>query len=134
MTITETLDDFLIDAEIMVERSGYARFTKLDLAEFLGVHRQSISQLVARGTLDPPAYSEELPGMGRERSIWTCSQVAEALARQARKANPPCGTEPGYRRHRRLNEPVDEACRIAHNAHQRVTRAARKADHERVSA
>lgn len=28
----------------------------------------------------------------------------------------PCGTNPAYQRHKRRQEPVDEACRLAHNA------------------
>ncbi|WP_433225466.1 hypothetical protein [Actinomadura formosensis] len=31
----------------------------------------------------------------------------------------PCGTHSAYTRHVRLSEPVDEACRVAHNTYQR---------------
>lgn len=45
-----------------------------------------------------------------------------ALSRRA-----PCGTESAYLRHRRNDEPTDEACRHAHAEAEKRRRAARKA-------
>lgn len=39
----------------------------------------------------------------------------------------PCGTNAAYDRHLRNNEPVDEACRVAHNEKRRTDRAKRRA-------
>jgi WhiB family redox-sensing transcriptional regulator len=39
----------------------------------------------------------------------------------------PCGTYAAYRRHKRRNEPVDEACRVAHNNRSADMRQARAA-------
>jgi WhiB family redox-sensing transcriptional regulator len=45
-----------------------------------------------------------------------------------RENKPACGTEIGYQRHWRLREPVDDDCRLAHNAHVRkYSRAVRQA-------
>ena len=46
--------------------------------------------------------------------------------RSSKRAAPPCGTNAGYKRHVRDGEPVDEACRQAHNAQRRATRAKAK--------
>lgn len=37
----------------------------------------------------------------------------------------PCGTNAAHRRHLRWNEPVDDACRIAHNRYVQKTRPSR---------
>ena len=39
----------------------------------------------------------------------------------------PCGTDGAYDRHARLGEPIDDACREAHNARRRADRARKKA-------
>ena len=39
----------------------------------------------------------------------------------------PCGTPAAYDRHSRNREPIDDACRLAHNAERREARARRKA-------
>ncbi len=54
---------------------------------------------------------------GAERyELATANRVSKPPGRTGR---PPaeCGTEPAYQRHLKKNEPVDEACRAAHNAH-----------------
>jgi hypothetical protein len=39
---------------------------------------------------------------------------------------PECGTESAYQRHRYNGEEIDEACRLAHNEHERVQAALRR--------
>lgn len=39
-----------------------------------------------------------------------------------------CGTNGGYLRHKRLSEPIDEACRVAHNQTLADWRAGRRGD------
>lgn len=130
MTMTEVeFDSDLFDAEILVERSGHAYFTKEDLAELIGMSVQSIWRMVATGTLPPAAWYEDAPGKGRLRAHWSCAQAAEALARRlaVQRQESTCGTLAAWRRHRRLGEPVDDACRAAKNAKQRSDRLKRRA-------
>jgi hypothetical protein len=51
----------------------------------------------------------------------------EARRRTGGKPLSPCGTPGAYERHRRWGEPVDEACRAAHNAKNRAVKAATRA-------
>ena len=44
-----------------------------------------------------------------------------------------CGTESAYQRHKRYKEPVDEACRLAHNKYIRDRRHAYMAERSAVS-
>jgi hypothetical protein len=47
--------------------------------------------------------------------------------KRARDAIPDCGTESAWQRHHHAGEPIDEACRRAHNAHNREQYALRAA-------
>lgn len=39
---------------------------------------------------------------------------------------PECGSETAYQRHRHYGQPIDDACRAAHNEHERVQAALRR--------
>lgn len=39
---------------------------------------------------------------------------------------PECGSDTAYQRHRHYGEPIDDACRAAHNEHERVQAALRR--------
>lgn len=125
---TVLFDDDLFDAEVIVGRAGCARFAKEELAALLGMAVQSIWRLVALGTIPEPAIREDLPGKGRVRAYWTCAQATEILAERRRpKVVPECGTHAAWSRHRRLGEPLDDACREAHNAANRASQARSRA-------
>lgn len=46
----------------------------------------------------------------------------------------PCGSETAYRRHLRRDEPVDDACQVAHREHVAAKRAAKRAEREALAA
>lgn len=53
--------------------------------------------------------------------------AAPTPPRRVYKKVPECGTPSGYSRHKRLGEPVDDACRDAMKADSRARRARKKA-------
>ena len=46
--------------------------------------------------------------------------------RRSRYEIPACGTDSAYHRHRYYDEPIDDACRDAHNAYERERSAERR--------
>lgn len=111
-------DTELFDCEIVVERTGVGEFDRDTFAAVLGIDPRSISKLMSRGIVPKPYRTEEHPRHGFPTNIWTPAQVAATmLLRQKRKAERAapfvCGTAAGYNAHRRLKEPIDEACRKA---------------------
>ena len=77
-----TYDDLRFDAEIIVERHGCARFDREALAEFLGVHPDSVFRMIKAGGIPAPHHYEETnwsDGKRNEIAIWTPEQVVEML-------------------------------------------------------
>lgn len=72
---------------------------------------------------------DRIVAIGKHRGTWTAKNVADVITdhytpnrRKLRAVQPPthrriaeCGTPSGYRRHRRLHEPVCDPCRTANN-------------------
>ena len=65
------------------------------------------------------------------REVWDrMDEIAEESPRTPGPPIPPCGTENGAKRHMRLGEPVDQACRDARNKARRERTERRKRERE----
>ena len=71
-------DPDLFDAELIVERYGYARFGMTELAQFLGISRMSVNRRLYAGAIPRPAIIET-PEWGGTKCFWTPAQVAEMV-------------------------------------------------------
>lgn len=76
LTIEATFDDDLFDAEVLVERTGKAKFTAIDIGILAGAPtrnaaRQLVLRVRRRGEIPPPAF----PGGGRLPDVWSKRQV-----------------------------------------------------------
>lgn len=90
--------------------------------------------------MSPDAIRERLSQIHRERLILAdeYTVLSEALhhqgergGRRSRYTPAQCGTESGYQRHRYVREQACDACRLAHNHHERISAARRRVERAR---
>ena len=77
-------DADLYDAEIILDRSGFSRFTVEELCKLFGCHRSTVHEARRRGLVPAPAIPGVKFGAGAgviTPSEWSREQVIELLAR-----------------------------------------------------
>lgn len=118
---SSVIDDDLFDAQILVEREEGLELDANAVARVLGIENATVRQLVHRGEII--AGHSVVDGITDVHMVWSSIEVAQMVL-DARR--PPCGSYRAMRHHQRHGEEVDDACRLAGNAHKRRYQAARQ--------